>query len=89
MSASTHPAAPVARAAALVALACAVTAGCGATAAPRPGRAAPPAPAAPTPLAKSFTGAAGAGRAIVEMGGSAAQEDNFWELFMRPTGTAP
>ncbi|MGO9784597.1 MAG: hypothetical protein ACLPQY_33320 [Streptosporangiaceae bacterium] len=89
MSASTHPAAPVARAAALVALACAVTAGCGATAAPRPGRAAPPAPAAPTPLAMSFTGAAGAGRAIVEMGGSAAQEDNFWELFMRPTGTAP
>ncbi len=23
------------------------------------------------------------------MGGSAAQENNFWELFVRPTGTAP
>jgi len=25
----------------------------------------------------------------VEMGGSAAQENNFWELFVRPAGTAP
>ena len=90
MSASTHPAAPAARAAAaLIALACAVTAGCGATAAPRPGPAAAPAPAAPPPLAVSFTDSAGAGRAIVEMGGSPAQEDNFWELFVRPAGTAP
>ena len=31
----------------------------------------------------------GAGWAIVEMGGSAAKEDNFWELFVRPTGTSP
>ncbi len=37
----------------------------------------------------SFTEAAGAGRAIVEMGGSAAQENNFWELFVRPATAAP
>jgi hypothetical protein len=91
VSVSTYPAAPAARAAAaaLIALACVVTASCGATAAPRPGPAATPAPAAPPPLAMSVTDSAGAGRAIVEMGGSAAQEDNFWELFVRPAGTAP
>lgn len=89
MSVSTHPAAAAARATALIALACVVTAGCGATAVPRPGPAAAPAPAAPPPLAMSFTDSAGAGRAIVEMGGSAAQENNFWELFVRPAGTAP
>jgi len=90
VSVSTRPAAPAARAAAaLIGLACVLTAGCGAIAAPRPGPAATPAPAAAPPLATSFTDSAGEGRAIVEMGGSAAQENNFWELFVRPAGAAP
>jgi hypothetical protein len=44
--------------------------------------------AAPPPLTTASTGTSGAGWAVVEMGGSAAQEDNFWELFVRPAGTA-
>ncbi len=73
---------------AMIAAACLLAAGCGTQAAAHPGPA--PAPPAP-PLAMSVTGATGAtgaGRAIVEMGGPAAQEDNFWELFVRPAGTA-
>ena len=66
-------------------VACLLAAGCGTTQA----RTAPEtAVAAPPPLATASTGSSGAGRAIVEMGGSAAQKDNFWELFVRPTGTA-
>ena len=42
---------------------------------------APPAP----PLATSFA-AAGASWAVVEMGGSAARHNNFWQLFVRPDG---
>ena len=46
-------------------------------------------PAAGTapPLATSFASGTGTGWAIVEMGGSAAQENNFWELFARQPGT--
>jgi hypothetical protein len=44
-------------------------------------------PAAP-PLVTSFASGAGAGWAIVEMGGSAADENNFWELFARQPGSA-
>jgi hypothetical protein len=70
-------------AAASLLVAAAAVAGCGSTPAP-----AVPAPAAPAPppLATSFTTAAGASWTIVEMGGSAAQEENFWQLFVRPAG---
>jgi hypothetical protein len=69
------------------AVTCALAAGCGSQRAASPGPAA--VPAAPPPLATSATDSAGAARAIVEMGGPAAGEDNFWELFVRPAGTAP
>jgi hypothetical protein len=45
------------------------------------------APPAPPPLATSFAGPAGAGWAIVDMGGSAAQDDNFWQMFYRQAST--
>jgi hypothetical protein len=61
-----------------------IVAGCGSTHGAGPG---PAAPAAPAPLATSFAGSAGTGWAIVEMGGSAAQHNNFWELFVRPAGS--
>jgi hypothetical protein len=69
------------------ALACLlVAAGCGGAPAAGPARpAAPPAP----PLATSFASAGGSDWAIVEMGGSAAQENNFWQLFVRPAAAAP
>jgi hypothetical protein len=38
-------------------------------------------------LASSVAVADGASWAVVEMGGSAAQHDNFWELFVRPGGS--
>ncbi|HUA42909.1 MAG TPA: hypothetical protein VMA32_15140 [Streptosporangiaceae bacterium] len=70
----------------LVTLALAV-AGCGSTQAPsrtagshqRSGISAPG-------LASSLTVAGGASWAVVEMGGSAANDNNFWELFVRPPG---
>jgi hypothetical protein len=82
-------AAPTARTAggAVVIAACALAAGC----ASGPVRT-PPAttvPAGPPPLATASADATGAGWAIVEMGGSAAREDNFWELFVRPAETSP
>jgi hypothetical protein len=57
--------------------------GCGST--PAPGTA-PPAAPAPPPLAASVASTAGPSWTVVEMGGSAAQENNFWELFVRPAG---
>jgi hypothetical protein len=51
-----------------------------------PGAATPPAPAMPLPLATSMT-AAGGTWAVVAMGGSAAGENRFWELFTRPAGS--
>jgi hypothetical protein len=59
-------------------------AGCGSTPAPA---VSPPAAPAPPPLATSFSGTAGPSWTVVEMGGSAAQENNFWELFVRAPGT--
>jgi hypothetical protein len=59
-------------------------AGCGSRTAAGPEPAAAPAP----PLASSLASTSGTGWAIVEMGGSAAVEENFWELFVRPPGTA-
>jgi hypothetical protein len=47
------------------------------------------APAATAPLATSLAAVGGGTWAIVQMGGSAAQEENFWELFARPAVSAP
>jgi len=74
----------------LIAAACLLAAGstvaaCGSTPAASPARVVTP---ASPPLATSFGGSAGSGWAIVEMGGSAAQDNNFWELFVRPAGAA-
>ena len=61
-----------------------VLAGCGA----QHGQAAgPAAPAPPPSLALSLASAAGTW-ATVEMGGSAADYNNFWQLFVRPAGAA-
>jgi len=65
-----------------VAVSLAALAGCGTAASG--GSAAPPAPAGTVPLATSMTSAGGATWAIVAMGGSAAAENRFWELFTRP-----
>jgi hypothetical protein len=80
-----HPAA-AGFAAAAAAVAVALVAGCGST--PAPATPAPAAPA-PPPLEASFASTAGTSWTILQMGGSAAQEDNFWELFVRPTATGP
>jgi hypothetical protein len=58
-------------------------AGCGAV--PAAG-ASPPAAPAPPPLATSAASTAGPSWTVVVMGGSAAQENNFWQLFVRPAG---
>jgi hypothetical protein len=89
VKATWRRAAPTARTAggAVVIAACVLAAGCASS----PVRT-PPASAVPAggpPLTTVSAGATGAGWAIVEMGGSAAQEDNFWELFVRTTGTSP
>ena len=46
------------------------------------------APITRVPMATSLGGAGQAGWAVVLMGGSAASENNFWELFTRPAGSA-
>jgi hypothetical protein len=61
-------------------------AACGSTPAASPP--VPAVPAAPPPLETSFADGTGTGWAVVEMGGSTAQEENFWELFARPPGSA-
>jgi len=61
-------------------------AGCGSTPAASPSM--PVVPAAAPPLQTSFTGGTGTGWAVVQMGGSAAQDENFWEMFARPAGSA-
>jgi hypothetical protein len=61
-------------------------AGCGAAPAVVPS--VPAVPATPLPLATSFADGTGTGWTIVEMGGPAAQEENFWELFARAPGSA-
>ncbi len=88
MKATWRRAVPTARIAggAAVIAACVLAAGCASSPARTPPATA--VPAGPPPLATASTGATGAGWAIVEMGGSAAQEDNFWELFVRPAGTS-
>lgn len=61
-----------------------MVAACGSTPAPTGQPAAP----VPPPLATSFAGGTGASWAVVQMGGPAAQHNNFWELFARPAGSA-
>jgi hypothetical protein len=76
---------------ALAPVACLLTAGCIAACAgsPHGSGSTRPAPPLTSPLASSFGGAAGGGWAVVDMGGSAAQNENFWELFERTTAAAP
>jgi len=84
---SARRTAPGARTAAgaMIAVACLLAAGCGSK--PAPSASLPTAPA-PPPLATSFASAGGATWTVVQMGGSAAQDNNFWQVFLRPTATA-
>ena len=60
-------------------------AGCGST--PASGASAPPAGITAAGLATALAApAGGANWAVVQMGRSAAQHNNFWELFVRPAG---
>jgi hypothetical protein len=81
---ATGPAARRAAALAAAGLLAAAIAGCGSK--PAASVSAPAGPARPAPLETSYADAAGTSWAIVEMGGSAAQEENFWELFTRLPG---
>jgi hypothetical protein len=65
----------------LIAVACLLAAGCGSKPAPSVSQ---PAPPASPPLTTSFSAAGGASWTVVEMGGSATQEENFWQVFVRP-----
>jgi hypothetical protein len=64
-----------------------VAAACGSTHA-SPGLADSAAPAASLPLATSLAGPGLPGWAVVQMGGSSKDYENFWELFARPAGSA-
>ena len=71
-------------AAAAAAIGGCVVAGCTSARAPAPA----PAPSAATaPLATSLAQAGGRAWAIVAMGGSAADDNSFWEVFTRPLGS--
>ncbi len=89
MSSRSRQAAPRRRAAAVtaaVAVAGLLVAGCGSVAASKPQSAPPPAPL--PQLATTITATSGTSWAIVVMGGSSAQLNDFWELFARPAGAA-
>ena len=73
------------RAAAAPAVAALLIAGCGSRPASQPAR---PAAASPPQLAAAITTATGTSWAIVVMGGSNSQHDDFWQLFARPAGAA-
>jgi hypothetical protein len=63
------------------------TAGCGSV--PADGRGPGAAPvAAALPLATSLVDAGGTSWAVVPLGGARAQENNFWQVFVRPARTA-
>jgi hypothetical protein len=70
--------------AALLAALAAAAVGCGSAAPARPAAAAPTVPA--VPLGTSMATTAGTWAAVV-MGGSAAQYNNFWQLFVQPAGS--
>jgi hypothetical protein len=76
----------VAAAAAILAAAAAAAAGCGSAAAPV-GTAHEVAGIRGPGLATTLTSPDGTSWAIVDMGGSAARHNNFWELFVRPSGS--
>ncbi len=76
---------PRTAAGAMIAAACLLVAGCGSK--PAPSTSLPAAPA-PPPLTTSFASTGGASWTVVQMGGSAAQQENFWQVFVRPTATA-
>jgi hypothetical protein len=64
-------------------------AGCGSTPAPGSSASSRSASGITAPaLATSLAVPGGASWAVVEMGGSGARHDNFWELFVRPAGSA-
>jgi hypothetical protein len=78
--------APRTAAVAGAAVACAVlAAGCGTTPAPGPAAGAVSAVNRPS-LAASVTTAGGTSWAVLEMGGSRAEHNNFWQLLTRPAG---
>jgi hypothetical protein len=60
-----------------------LAAGCGSTASQTPAQ---PGPATPPSLATSLVTTSGTW-AVAVMGGSAANHNNFWQLFVRPTGS--
>jgi hypothetical protein len=64
-----------------------LAAGCGSTVAATGTPASPPAEIRP-PLAGSLTVPGGTSWAVVDMGGSSATNENFWQLLARPAGTA-
>ncbi|MEP7024971.1 MAG: hypothetical protein ABJB47_14480, partial [Actinomycetota bacterium] len=69
-------------------VACSVlVASCGSTPAPGTGAAGRPAAGQP-PMAASATGAGGPSWAVLEMGGSRAEHNNFWQLLARPAGAS-
>ena len=72
---------------AAAALAAAALAGCGSRPAPAGGSHQVAGIAAPG-LASTFTSPDGTSWATVDMGGSATHFNNFWELFVRPAGSA-
>jgi hypothetical protein len=72
---------------AMALLSAALTAGCGSTANSGPGPA-PGAPSAGAPFLATSLGTAAGTWAITVMGGSAASHNNFWQLFVRPAGSA-
>ena len=65
----------------------ALTAGCGAVASSAPGPA-PGAPSAGASFLATSLGTASGTWAITVMGGPAARHNNFWQLFVRPAGSA-
>ncbi len=67
--------------------AAALIAGCGSTTPSAPGPAAQPSSPGAQFLATSLDTGAGTW-AVAMMGGSAASEDNFWQLFVRPAGSS-
>ena len=64
-----------------------VLAACGSTAGPSAAGRAPATVLTGPTLATSVSTSGGASWAVVQMGGSVAAHENFWELFVRPAGT--
>lgn len=72
----------------LLAVAALLAAACGSARSGSPANATPTGPPTATlPMATSLAGPSQPGWAVVEMGGSAASHNNFWELFARQAGS--